>query len=241
MVQYFEDDTDRTTGIQAGLVAKDEYWKIKSVSADVQIIDRDVWLGLLIPYGENNMFRYIVSDKKSANNYESRIYLWKDDVNLDYEHVKDTARSFLPGQWYNLRMVFDEGWIRCYIDDVLVLEAEDAINPVYDEYFTAGSAGFFSSEGAARFDNLVVRGEKAEGALMPEPAIRDAEDFTYDFSDDTDGQDPEYWIEEKVGDNWLNDWIVKDIEGNKVYATNGTTAVTHSWLHVFETDVDYAV
>ena len=195
MLQYFVDDSARTTSFQAATVVEDECWKIKSVSVDVQFVDRDVWGGLIIPYGERSFYRFIISDKvSSSGSYYSRIYLYKNAMSLNYVAVKGAEDRFQPGQWYNLKIVFDDDMIRCYVDDNLVLESEDKIDAPNDEKMSVGTVGLYSTEGFGRFDNLVVRGEEAEGSLQPEAAIRDAEDYTDDFNDETAGKDPSHWL-----------------------------------------------
>ncbi|TNJ66091.1 hypothetical protein FE784_11770 [Paenibacillus hemerocallicola] len=61
-------------------------------------------------------------------------------------------------------------------------------------------------------------------------------DYADDFEDESIGSNPSHWIEKHT----LNRWSVVSHEGSHVYKHTPAAESTHSWLHVFERDVEFS-
>ena len=238
LVQYSPDDSVRTGTLLASARLENRNFVVTSISVDVQIIDRDVWVGLDFHANIGERYRFYICDKANMYNSETKKYGNRIDLNKNGTRmIREWKYEDLwqPGEWINLRATYIDGVVRCYIDDVLWIEYEDTTNPL-----SSGSVGLVSAEGWTKFDNLVVRGVdlSAEGTADKYNTNLEPKDYFDDFNDETDGQSPSHWIEDNREDNWK----VKLDGTNLVYGNeNGKTDnYSHSWLHVFDQDVDYA-
>lgn len=105
--------------------------------------------------------------------------------------------------------------------------------------YKSGSAAVRASQGPSKIENFRDNGSDAAAgkpgcsfdAVVKKPLV-----FTDDFSDETAGTSPDYWLEKNTEDRWL----IADQDGNLVYGQE-SCALPHSdtWLHVFETNVDF--
>ncbi|MBQ2785126.1 MAG: exo-alpha-sialidase, partial [Oscillospiraceae bacterium] len=239
MLQHSVDDSVRTSSLTSSNRLDNRNFEVNSISVDVQIIDRNVWVGLDFHANGGDKYRFYLCDKTSEKNsatglYGNRIDLIKAGTRITREWKYEDF--WQPGQWINMRVTYVNGVIRCYIDDVLWIEYEDSTNPL-----ATGTLGFISSEGWTKYDNLVVRGVElnAEGTGNKYNTDLEPGEYTDDFEDETPGKSPSHWIEDNREDNWK---IMLD--GTDLVYGNANSAAdnySHSWLHVFDQDVDYAV
>lgn len=134
--------------------------------------------------------------------------------------------------WYEVEMYQEDGKIYGYVDKKLYLVHEPAEGIVY----AAGLAGIRASQGSIKADNFKLYGTKAEeedpaGTIVDNPVT-----FTDDFEEETVGNSPDYWLESNVTDFWK---VLQEGE-NRIYGCGQTGVSTDTWLHVFETNVDYS-
>ena len=239
LLHYSADDSVRSTGMCSSIRLDNRNFEVTSISVDVQVIDRDVWVGLDFHANGLDRYRFYFCDKTSIKNtetgkYGNRVDLYKGSTRITREWKYEDF--WQPGEWVNLRVTYVDGIIRCYIDDVLWVEYADSTNPL-----ASGSFGVVSAEGWTRYDNLVVRGVEKDAESTSNKINTDLEpkDYTDDFEDETAGKSPSHWIEDNFEDNWK----VKLDGTDLVYGNENSTRdnYSHSWLHVFDQDVDYAV
>lgn len=241
LYQYDTNDTVCTANFSAGVVNRTQAFKVKSVSVDAQVIRSNGWFGVRVHLGDvNNTYYALQFSDKTTVGGGNRIVLNKQAKQLGIAYEKDPEKWVKPGQWVNVRLVFgDEGWIRCYIDDVLYLEVQDTETAGYPVVFDTGFVGLFSAESWQLFDNVTVYGEELEDYEFFEKINKDLEPgkYTDNFDDETAGKDPSHWIEYA----YENKWQVKEDGTNKVYALTGNTeSSSRTWLHGFERNLDYS-
>ncbi len=137
--------------------------------------------------------------------------------------------------WYNLDLFQLGGVLYGCVDNVLYIryEPEDGIA------FTQGLTGVRVSQGAAKIDNFCAYG--AEGTLIEEDygmntVVENPLLFIDDFSDETTGSSPDYWLENNQTDHWK---VAAEGE-NLIYGCAESDVSTTTWLHVFETNIDFS-
>ncbi len=237
MLQYSIFDEYRSGSFAAKTVLKDRNFEIRSVSADVMVIDPNVFLGIDACFGDGKFFEFYITDKTNVDG-GNRIQLFKNGTMIANTVETDSSKWFVPYTWYNLRITLDNGKIRCYVDDVLRLEADDIPASPTDTLLTTGTVALRNTEGWGMFDNLVVRGTELPVKKDEVPAPKLTPGYYSDhFEDETTGTSPSHWIENNKEDRWT----VGEEKSNKYYQiTNSTTVKSQTWLHVFEQDVDYS-
>ncbi len=236
--QYSQFDQYRSASFAARAILKNKNFEISSVSADVQVIDPNVFLGIDACFAKEDYFEFYITDKTNVGG-GNRIQLFKNGKMIASTVETDSEKWFKPGVWYNLRLTLDDGMVRCYVDDELRLETTniDATTPG-DTLMTTGTVGLRNTEGWGIFDNLIVRGKELPyiSDEKPKPQLTPGS-YADNFDDETDGTSPSHWIENNKEDKWT---IAAD-GNNKVYRLrDNLTAKTQTWLHVFEQDVDYS-
>ena len=217
------------------LIEKD--YEITSASVDFQLLHKDAGAGLRFASRNKEFFRIDIT----AKNKSPRMILTKTTTVVDtvYTTGIDSSLVFEPGLWYNLRVFQADGWIRIYINDILCCEYFDTATIHNDTLLTHGTVGMTGCENWCKFDNLEIRGK--EFAYQPETGTtqntnRPETQWSDDFTGETAGEDPGHWLEL----SHKNDWVVKKEGENFFYGTTGCTdSESKTWLHVFETDVDY--
>ncbi len=237
MLQYSIFDEYRSSSLAAKTVLKDKNFEIRSVSADVMVIDPNVFLGIDACFGDGKFFEFYITDKTNVGG-GNRIQLFKNGTMIANTVETDSSRWFVPYTWYNLRITLDNGKIRCYVDDILRLEADDIPASPTDTLLTTGTVAMRCTEGWGMFDNLIVRGTEIplNNNKLPAPKLTPGY-YNDHFEDESVGTSPSHWIENNKEDRWT----VGEEKGNKYYQITDSTAVTsQTWLHVFEQDVDYS-
>lgn len=217
------------------LVEKD--YEISSVSVDFQLLHKNAGAGLRFASRDKEFFRIDIT----AKNQTPRLTLTKTTTTVCTVSPTSADKSlvFTPGVWYNLRVFQADGWIRIYINDILCCEYFDVPTIHNDTLLTHGTVGLTGGENWSKFDNLEIRGK--ELVYQPEEGITQNTDlpqtqWSDDFTGEAAGQDPSHWLEL----SHRNDWAVKQEGENLLYGSTGCTASeSKTWLHVFETDVDY--
>ena len=235
--QYSQFDEYRSASFAARAILKDKNFEITSVSADVQVIDPNIFLGIDACYGNGDYFEFYITDKTNIGG-GNRIQLFKNGRMIASTVETDSEKWFKPGVWYNLRITLADGMVRCYVDDILRLETTnlDPEKPA-DTPLTTGTVGIRNTEGWGIFDNLTVWGRELPyvSGKAPMPQLTPGK-YTDNFEDEVAGTNPSHWIENNKEDKWA----VKTDDENKFYNLgNNLTETTQSWLHVFEQDVDY--
>ena len=219
------------------LIEKD--YEITSVSVDFLLLNKNAGAGLRFASRNGEYFRVDINGKRTVPSLSLR----KTTTLVCQMSVRDVDPSLViePGKWYNLRVFQADGWIKIYINNILCCEYFDAPTIHDDTLLTHGTVGMTAWENWCKFDNLEIRGK--EQAYEPEPGVTyntnlPQGQWSDDFTGETAGEDPSHWLELSN----RNDWSVK-IEGeNLVYGTAGCAdSESQTWLHVFETDVDYTM
>lgn len=237
MVQYCENDSYRSGSFAAKAVLKDKNFEIRSVSADVMVIDPNVFLGIDACFGDGKFFEFYITDKTNVGG-GNRIQLFKNGTMIANTVETDSAKWFVPYEWYNLRITLDSGKVRCYVDGILRLETDDIPASPTDPLLTTGTVAMRCTEGWGMFDNLTVRGTELPLKDNTVPASSLAPGYYSDhFEDESTGKSPSHWIENNKEDRWT----VGEEKFNKYYQITDSTSVTSkTWLHVFEQDVDFS-
>lgn len=242
MYQYSEDESLRTMSTQSAAVLDTTGYKVKYISVDAQVQGRFSWIGIRL-YREdlnNSHMTFQVSDK-NVGYFGNRIRLYKSGIMLAGTVEKDESKWIQEGDWVRLEMIFcDDGYIRCYVNGQLYLEAQDYPSMGYDFTFDTGKIALYTAEGYDAFDNLIVYGEEVEVERFD--MINEdlpASSWSDNFQDEKEnaGKDPSHWIESNVEDKW----VVK-ISGDNVYysADHNTQEISNTWLHVLETNIDFS-
>lgn len=217
------------------LIEKD--YEITSVSVDFQLLNQNAGAGLRFASRNGEYFRIDIRGKRTVPS----MTLSKTTTVVYQGSARDVDPSlvFEPGNWYNLRVFQVDGWIRIYINNILCCEYFDVPTIHDDTLLTHGTVGMTAWENWCKFDNLEIRGkeltyEPETGATyntnLPQTQWNDY------FTEETVGEDPSHWLEL----SHRNDWSVKKEGENLYYGTTGCAdSESQTWLHVFETDVDY--
>ena len=247
MYEYTAEDHTYPVRLSSSAVVVDEFgvpenWEIRSVSVDVQFVSTLTRAGIDFCFGGPFEERYNlnITDK------DNRVTLNSNKAILGQAYaLRDYGVEFVPGVWYNIRVTLDgEGLMKCYVNGRLWFHYKITPNAKEDHILTHGSVALYTSENHARFDNLVVRGV-GEGEAFDEDYynsistdyVGGTDEYRDTFEDETAGKSPSHWIELNTEDKWL----VKEDGTNKVYATKDNAKTSsHTWLHVFETNVDYS-
>ncbi|MBQ4645624.1 MAG: bacterial Ig-like domain-containing protein, partial [Clostridia bacterium] len=157
MLQYSVFDEYRSGSFAAKAILKDKNFEIRSVAADVMVIDPNVFLGIDACLGDGKFFEFYITDKTNVGG-GNRIQLFKNSTMIANTVETDNTKWFAPYTWYNLRITLDNGKVRCYVDDVLRLEADDIPESPTDTLLTTGTVAMRCTEGWGMFDNLIGRG-----------------------------------------------------------------------------------
>ena len=236
MYQYTPYTVKQPTSFTCSNMLKNRDFTVTSISVDVQIIDDMAWAGIYFHDYNNEYYSFVITDKSNriqfSKNTGSATTIKANDIDKDFDFEK--------GNWYNLRVVLVDGVAKCYVDDVLWITYTDVETVSGDEILTHGAIHLRASENWVKFDNLEVRGVENEWVdeiiVSTNPNLTPGA-YADDFADETAGKDPSHWIEISTEDQWL----VKAEGENLFYGSTGHTKDnSQTWLHVFETDVDYA-
>ncbi len=232
----FHQTNESTTGTTVLVYDNGEAVSLGGVSMDVLFndasSDKDLYAGPVAAYnGDQNYYHLCLGDMADGS---SQLLLYKiaggspqllTSVTLPFDIQRNT--------WYNVDLYQYNGRLLGSVDGVLYL----VCTPSEGIVFTEGLGGIRVSQGTCLIDNFKIYGasEVFEENLTNETVVENPDVFTDDFSGETAGTSPDYWLEESTTDLWS----VIDQNGNPVY---GKTAAdpAFTWLHVFETNVDYA-
>lgn len=237
MYQY--DNLDRVrenTGFSCANMVKDKEYKITSISVDAMLLDSNAWAGLRWGFHNSNFYRFTITTKNG-----DRMSLRKTGTVLaNPKNIDKMGFDMEMFKWFNIRINFhqDTGIIQIYIDDKLLCEVED--EPLLNApILTQGMVGLVGAEGWVKYDNLEIRGEEVEYATddwVRQDTNLEPKEYLDDFNDETAGKNPSHWLELTTTDLWK----VRADGANKVYGSTGCTETeSKTWLHVFETNVDY--
>lgn len=216
--------------------------KFGGVSADVKFTSANtgnLYAGPVAAYnGAQNYYHLRIGDMKdtdAANPSVDKLQLFQMTAGKAAKLAEaDLAFKLERDKWYNVELYNYNGTLMGYVDDVLYLTYKPDEGIVYTE----GLAGVRVSQGTAQIDNFKAYGAAASGGsvesnttVVDNPLV-----FSDDFQDEISGTSPDYWLENNTMDNWK-------VSGNGeelYYGCDRTDVTATSWLHVFETNVDYS-
>ena len=214
-------------------------FEVKSISVDVQIIDEKAWAGFNFNSKDGKSYKLAITDKSDRvvlNTGDQTITVYANSADLpEADRV-----TFELGQWYNIRATFEDGLIKCYVNDRLWIEHQDVESIRGGAVNTNGTILLRASENWVKYDNFTVRGKELEWKESEQWYTENdnlpAGSYKDDFNDEAAAENPSHWLELTTTDFWK---VMADGE-NKVYGSTGTKELdSSSWLHVFETDVVY--
>ncbi len=209
-------------------VLKNAYGEIKSVSADMQLLTSYAYGGVMLNVSMEGQYtaRVDMASYNSSGVLIPKFQVLKGGEKLVSEKLSDYRIQLAEGDWFNIRLTYNEGLLSAYVNDTLVYSDDMG----EDATFSEGRAGVVIWNGNGKFDNFTVRGvAKDIPASVVDPVPTEYQD---DFEDEISGQNPDYWVKETTAD----DWKVASSDGNIYYGTAGSETYTSSWLHVFEKD-----
>ena len=241
MLMYDNEQAFRTTSFTCSYEIKDQDFEVQSISVDVQLLKEKAWAGIRFNAWNQEFYQMSITDKSD------RICLNKTGSNIVTAYANDDTIpaneriEFEVGQWYNLRVTFDNGLIKCYVNDKLWIEYQDVLTVTHDEILDHGAVSFYAAENYVKFDNLEIRGTKLEqGVNIPNYVVNPnlpQTEWSDDFTGETAGENPSHWLEKSTQDKWHTQANGNDL----VYALAGNKdSVSMTWLHGFDTDVDFS-
>lgn len=213
---------------------EETYGNIVSVSADFMMLDSDIYVGLILNYGEDGYYHTRISSK-TRDDYDQVIHTLQlckyslSNSTLTSEILEVYEIELTEDIWFNMRMTYLKGMLTVYVNDVEILSYDDSSSVTR---FDSGIAGTRVSEGNARFDNFTVYGTalEREEEVYVEPVV-----YKDDFEDEKLGTNPSHWIQSVDYTSGMeNAWKVYEIDGNKVYGTKDNSNDTYTYLHAFD-------
>ncbi len=222
------------SGSSSNLVADGIYTKTTMVEADICMAYPGSFAALMLNYGKNGYYQIRITNKYTDSNNQpiTTLQLYKAtnvQKNLASVYPSIKGVDIGTGDWVNMKVTFDDGFIAVYLDDVLMLSYDDSSSATC---MREGSCGFRNSEMDAKFANFRVYGEVVESTnytKVIEPTV-----YTDDFEDETVGQSASHWTE--AAKQHL--WKVYNKGGSKVLGTISKTA-SYTYVHSFEENPDY--
>ncbi len=241
MLQYDTNQVNQPTDFTAANMLLEKNFQVSSVSVDVQFMEAYAWVGFMFNMENREWYTLRITDNAKNNRLVLNKVGYATETYTTYTKTVDpTFEGFQVGQWYNLRVTVSEtGLIRCYVDGRLWFEHQDVESADAGAVRSNGTVALIASENWVKYDNLEVRGVELPYVAadnMHENTDLPQQNYTDDFEDETVDSNPSHWVERSDDDCWL----VKADGENKVYASKDSLDdATHTWLYVFESDVDY--
>lgn len=145
------------TDAYGSLVYDKQHLSKGSAEVEIKMEDGNTIAGFIIHTsdisdGENSFNGYEIA----LNTYVKKVFIAKH--RQDWQLITDIETAMNPsGQWNKLRVDFDGGNLRVYLNDKLVRQYNDIHNPL-----TNGKIGIRSYAGSSMFRNLKINGKKIE-------------------------------------------------------------------------------
>lgn len=205
------------------------YGEISSVSSRIMLLSENMYAGVSLNYSRSGHYttRVKMDYYDEEGTLVPMLQVLKDDTRLFSKAMSGYGVNVAENEWFDIRLTCIDGVVSAYLNDTLVYSFDDSDSV---GAHTEGYAAATINNGNGKFDNFVVRGVAKEiptSAVKPIPT-----EYKDDFEDETKGQNPNYWLEDNVSDNWK----VYASADNNYYATVGNQGETNTWLHVFEVD-----
>ena len=205
------------------------YGEIASVSSRMMLLSSDSYAGVALNYSREGY--YMARVKMDYYDEDGMLVpmfqVIKNDIRLFSKAISGYGVTVAWDEWFEVRLTCVDGVVSAYLNDTLLYAFDDTDTVGIR---TEGYAAATISNGNAKIDHFMVRGVEKE---IPASAVKPiATSYKDDFEDEKQGQDPNYWLEDNVSD----DWKIYESDGNTYYAAIGKTGETNTWLHVFETD-----
>lgn len=210
------------------------YGNLVSVSADVMMLEPDVYIGITLNENEDGYYQARISSKTRDDygNVTHTLQLYRrgtDEALLGSTTTEAFDISLKDCEWFNMRMTFVKGMLRVYVNDVEMLSYDDSTSVTP---FEIGTAGVTVSESNGRFDNFMVYGTAVE---QEKPVPVTPVVYEDDFEDEAENANPDYWLEPATYSEGATDcWSVYKLDGNKVYGTKKANVSTYTYLHAFD-------
>ena len=224
-----------------GWRSPDVYGELYSISADMEMLSQDMYMGIALNISETGYYHVRVSnkDRNEDNEVVYKVQLLKKTnnghtvLNSDYLTTYDIKLDL--GVKFNMKLTLKDGILSAYIDGQQVLVYDDSTN---NNQYTFGECGLRISEGDGIYDNIRVYGTELE---RPEEETDPIEPTYYkdDFDNETVGSSPSHWQENYSATETVNNWKVYEKNSSHVYGTNVTSGLTETWLHVFEKEPNF--
>lgn len=219
-----------------GWRSPDVYGELYSISADMQMLSQDMYMGIALNMSEKGYYHVRVSNKDRNENKEVvyKIQLLKKTNNghtvLISEYLTTYDIKLNLGVKFNLKLTLKDGVLTACINGTQVLIYDDSTN---NNQYTYGECGLRISEGDGKYDNIRVYGTALE---RPKEDTETIEPTYYedDFEDETVGSSPSHWQENYTASTLTDNWKIFEKNASKVYGTDVTSGLTETWLHVFE-------
>jgi len=194
----------------------------------------DLYAGPVVGYnGSKNYYHLQLADRKDGVDL---LQLYRtDDGKANLLESVSLPFAIQRNVWYHVELYLHDGVFYGYLDGALYL----TYTPTEGIRYPAGLVGIQVSQGSAAIDHFTAYGP-AEGIKQEitynNTVVKDPVVFQDGFEEETVGKNPDYWLQ----DNENKTWFVYNQKGSRVYGVNNSKTVSHTWLHVFETNVDYS-
>lgn len=205
------------------------YGEITSVNARFKLLAGNMYAGVGLNY--NSEGSYIARVKMDYYDEAGKVIpmfqVIRNDVRLYSEALSAHNMTLGEDEWFEVRLIYVDGVVSAYLNDKLMYSFDDK------EMIGSQTEGYpvlTLANGNGVFDNVTVYGVKKE--LPKSDAKPTPTEYKDDFEDEPQGQNPNYWTEDNVSD----DWKVYASGENNYYAAVGNKGETNTWLHVFEKD-----
>lgn len=224
-----------------GWRSPDVYGELYSISADMEMLSQDMYMGIALNISETGYYHVRVSnkDRNEENEVVYKVQLLKKTNNghtvLNSEYLTTYDIKLDLDVKFNMKLALKDGILTTYINGQQVLVYDDSTN---NNQYTIGECGLRISEGDGIYDNIRVYGKALD---RPEEETDPIEPTYYkdNFDDEAVGSSPSHWQENYSATETVNNWKVYEKNGSHVYGTSVTTGLTETWLHVFEKEPNF--
>ena len=223
-----------------GWHSPDVYGEIYSISADMTMLSKDMYMGIAMNMSETGHYHARVKNTTDTSGVVSYTIELLKYTSSGYDYLKRVEASELGldiqvSEKFNLRMTLLNGVLNVYVDDVLALTYDDSTN---NYQHTSGECGLRVLNGDGIFDNIRVYGTALEREDSGETPIT-ATTYADNFEDEPVGESPSHWLENYQATTVVDNWKVYEENGSNVYGTEGISGLTETWLHVFEKNPEF--